>query len=465
MISVLLCDQNKKWLDSFSTKLKENMVLSGAVSTGKQAQELLNSKEVDVLVINIATKSYSFFEVVKFVKQKKPKTLIIMVAESKRDVEDYFYNPNEIKKLGIVESFVKPFPIFNLINFIDQSFKHKQWGKISDFDGVVNENYVEKEESMSDRKFTSLEAEVFCQNNVCIFDLFVRIGKNKYIKVFNCSESIDRSRIEKYLKKDPKLHLYFKTEDRLSYVNFSNQIIKRKMSMTIGKPKELFDIVDTTTKLVVDEIYSRGLPTSLIEESNTLCNNIYDSISYFGNLKKLLFELLSEDESEKAHVSLTSFFTAIICNNLEWVTEHSRGNIIMGSLLHDLGKVKLSTAIRTKKVSQMNERELAEYKRHPEFGVNLLDSVTGISEQVKQIVYQHHEVNTGEGFPNELTGIRIYPLAKIIAFANFLAGYCMEHKLNPLDAIKSLMVAKDDIMKYDSEVIKAFLRGFIKGVD
>lgn len=466
MIKVLLCDQNKKWLENLSTKLSDGMELVASVDNGKKAQEVLISEHIDAIVINVETKEFSFFEVVKFIKQKKPKVLIILISESQKVMGEYFYNEKEILKLGIAASYIKPFPIYKLVKYIENSFQHKQWTKIVQDDATAdsNEDIKSEEVSESDQQFTSLKASSFQHNNMAIFDIFLRLGKNKYMKIFRLGDKIDGPRISKYENENEPLRLFFKTRDRLSYINFTNELIKRQVQSTRKSSTSTVDAVNTSSKLFVEEIYTSGLPAHLIEESVSLCENIYLTIDRNENLRLLLASLVDVENSEELHVSLTAFYTAIICKHVDWVTSHSRDNIILGALLHDIGKIKLSKRIRYLEESKMSAKELAEFQKHPEYGVELLDNISEIPEQVKQIVYQHHELNTSHGYPNGLSAKKIYPLAKIVAFSSFVAERSALLKLSPFDTLRKLIEEKDGIMNYEPFVIKAFLKGFIHNV-
>ncbi len=461
MIKILLCDQNKKWLENFKVKLTDSMELIAAIETGKEAQDYLINNPVDVLIINCATKNFSIFEVVKFIKQKTPKTLILMISESEEELNEYFYSEKEISKLGIVKHYIKPFPVYHMVKYIEDSFKHHLW---VDLKQVSGETLPEEEVSESDQRFSSLPYNEFGNNNIAIFDLYIRLKKNKYLKVFHKQERIEFPRIQRYLEKDSELKLYFKTSDRISYINFTNENLKKLIKKQKENKKELFKKVDTTTRLLVEEIYTHGLPDHVVEESLSSCENIFSLVNQNQELKKIMKELFSSEITEEAHVSLTAFYTAITCLNIDWVTEHSRNNILLGAILHDIGKVKLSKKMKTTPIDELKPQELMEFQKHPEYGVEILDQLIGISEQVKQIVYQHHELNSGDGYPNSLLARKIYPLAKIVSFTNFLANYSLKRQMGPLEALKYTMEEKDDIMKYEPFVIKAFIKGFIKDV-
>ena len=470
MINILLCEQNKAWQENFSSKLEDNMTLAGVVPTGKEAQKVMIQDKVDVLVLNIETKSFSFFEVVKFVKQKFPRIVIIMLVDDGVNLDDYFYSDKEITKLGVSEVYVKPFPILKLIKFITQSFMHEAWKDVvsGGSEGTAGSSPSDEDEtelSEPDRKFTSLQMDKFQHNNVAIFDLYVRLSKNKYIKVFNIGAKISAQRLAKYIEKDAGFRLYFKTGDRLSYINYINELIERRLSRETMSSIETIKAVESSSKMYIEEIYTNGLPEHVMQQSMNVCNNMYASVQRNTDLKKLLDGYLQEGDTESAHVFLTAFYTAITSENIEWVTSHSRTKLIFGALLHDIGKVKLPNKIRNANVNTLDGKDLEIYQKHPEYGVELLDAIEGISEQVKQIVYQHHELNNGGGFPSKLPGSKIYPLAKIVGFAEFLAVKSLSYTLSPFDTIKKVIEERDEIMNYEPFVIKAFLKGFVKNVE
>jgi len=134
----------------------------------------------------------------------------------------------------------------------------------------------------------------------------------------------------------------------------------------------------------------------------------------------------------------------------------------MGAILHDIGKLKLPKSLQDLDVKKMTPVQKEQYKKHPEFGLEMLRDIKSIPEAVKQIVYQHHELNTGEGYPNKLSSVKIYPPAKIVAFCDAFTHHIVRNHLTPLEGIKDFLAKKSDVMKYDPVIIKAFMRNFLK---
>lgn len=457
MINILLCDSDKNLAANFSKELDSEKNLIATVDTGKQVQAMIMSEQIDVLIINLEVKNYSIFEVLMFLKQNSRKTQIIVVADSKKIIDDYFYSEKEISRLGISEILIKPFPINKIINLIDSFYKHTSWKTITPIDLTQKNNLTE--ETIHDSKFTSINIDEFCPTNLAIFDLYIRLSKNKFIKILKQGEMLEKGWLHKYKNERNVERLYFKTSDRLSYINFMNDLILRNITSKTSNEQSL-NILEGASKQYIDEVYTTGLPEPVYEEGLRTCDGIYKTLNDHKGMGKLLKKYIFSDSTETGHVFLTAFLTTLVTTNIEWVTEHSRNTIIMGSFLHDIGKLKLPKEIQEKKEYELTEEEHKIYQKHPEYGVEMLENISIINEQIKQIVYQHHEVNTGEGFPNQLLSKRIYPPAKIVGFCNFISNQCIKHKVSPFEVIKLSISEKSDILKYDPEIIKAFIKCF-----
>lgn len=147
---------------------------------------------------------------------------------------------------------------------------------------------------------------------------------------------------------------------------------------------------------------------------------------------------------------------------MKWKSVRTIEAIALGSLLHDIGKMKLDKRIREKDVEHLTDAEYIQYKRHPAYGVELLQKCDGVNESVIQIVYQHHELMDGTGFPNSLSGTKIYPLAKVVCLADAFVHSMLKKRLTPLDTLKELISDRRQVFKYDPLIVKAFITCFIK---
>lgn len=92
-------------------------------------------------------------------------------------------------------------------------------------------------------------------------------------------------------------------------------------------------------------------------------------------------------------------------------------SLSMGSLLHDIGKTKVSPEILLKP-GKLTVEEFDEIKKHPEHGFQILKEEPGISLRVAHCAFQHHERNNGSGYPRGIEGNEIHEFAKWISVAD-----------------------------------------------
>ncbi|MDH3828401.1 MAG: HD domain-containing protein [Desulfobacterales bacterium] len=92
-------------------------------------------------------------------------------------------------------------------------------------------------------------------------------------------------------------------------------------------------------------------------------------------------------------------------------------NIRLGGLLHDVGKIALSTKVLNNTHKQLTDNMLAEVRQHPQRGVAILKEFD-LPGAVIDIVRYHHENMDGSGYPFGLKSFQIPLSAKIIRVAD-----------------------------------------------
>ena len=88
----------------------------------------------------------------------------------------------------------------------------------------------------------------------------------------------------------------------------------------------------------------------------------------------------------------------------------------LGGFLHDIGKVAIPDEILGKR-GELTDQEYAVVKTHPSIGTVLLQEHP-LGGLALAAVHQHHEWIDGGGYPQQLAGEQISPIARIVAIAD-----------------------------------------------
>ena len=134
----------------------------------------------------------------------------------------------------------------------------------------------------------------------------------------------------------------------------------------------------------------------------------------FADVERLLSEVLDDDavaslETLKTHNGYTyqhSVDVAAVGALLGARVGLSRAELrelVLGCLLHDIGKTFIDVAILDKP-GRLTPEEFAEVAKHPKLGFELVRRLPLASILPAHVAYQHHERQDGAGYPRQLVG-------------------------------------------------------------
>ncbi|EQB89000.1 hypothetical protein M918_22350 [Clostridium sp. BL8] len=143
------------------------------------------------------------------------------------------------------------------------------------------------------------------------------------------------------------------------------------------------------------------------------------------------------------------------------MTKESIREVTIGGLLHDLGKIKVSSTIINKN-GPLTDEEFEEMKKHPIYGKELLEENINIPHSSIVGIEQHHEKVNGKGYPYGLTGNEISKYGKIICICDVYDAVSSDrsyrNKFNPSDAYELILAGCGS--SFDSSIVKSFKETF-----
>ncbi|MBI5179221.1 MAG: HD-GYP domain-containing protein [Nitrospinae bacterium] len=92
-------------------------------------------------------------------------------------------------------------------------------------------------------------------------------------------------------------------------------------------------------------------------------------------------------------------------------------DLAVGSLLHDIGMLRIDPAILAKP-GKLTDEEYQQIKLHVAIAAEMLNGTGEVAPESREIVTMHHERNNGSGYPEGLKGSAIPPAAGMAGIAD-----------------------------------------------
>ncbi|MDF2547909.1 MAG: hypothetical protein K0R93_2807 [Anaerosolibacter sp.] len=137
-------------------------------------------------------------------------------------------------------------------------------------------------------------------------------------------------------------------------------------------------------------------------------------------------------------------------------------DLVMGALLHDVGKMFVPKEILNKQ-GKLSAEEFNIMKEHTTRGFNFLKDYTDLNGKVRLIALQHQERIDGTGYPYNLKNEQIFPLSKITSIADVYDALTSDRPyrsaLHPNEAVEYIMGSGGRY--FDMDMVKSFVKKVI----
>lgn len=183
------------------------------------------------------------------------------------------------------------------------------------------------------------------------------------------------------------------------------------------QPVEKSRLVRKNSLLMMDNLLQRPTAEN-IRKSKKAITEIVELILKDDEAAEGLIQITDHDYYTYTHSVNVGLWAVSLAKTLfrdSWA--HDLHELGAGFFLHDIGKVRIDSAI-INKPERLTHEEMEEMKRHPALGFRILDETRQLTEECRTVVLQHHERPDGAGYPKGLRGDQIHLYAKICSIAD-----------------------------------------------
>ena len=256
--------------------------------------------------------------------------------------------------------------------------------------------------------------------------------------------SITQAHIDRLAKLDV-MELSVTSSDPAVFVAPPDDILEESTRAdAIRKVYETFHVLEETGELD---------PTALIPTAEAILTNALENRE---NLVQLTDIRMHDDYTfgHSVNVALLSATLGSLCDlsGAELIT------LVMGGLLHDIGKLVIPPDILSK-TEQLSSRDLYIIRMHPEAGRVKLNTLSISSAPIlAMIAGQHHEHIDGRGYPDHLMGDQIHRLSRIVSIADVYDALTSARSYKPAfrPHIAYKIMTKCSPGQFDEQLLKRF---------
>jgi len=134
-------------------------------------------------------------------------------------------------------------------------------------------------------------------------------------------------------------------------------------------------------------------------------------------------------------------------------------SLAIGALLFDVGKMRLPDKL-INNPNRFNQYEFKLVKTHVDHSVEIVRTISGISDDVVEMVKTHHERHNGSGYPDGLRENEISIFGKIAGIVDCYDAIISERPFasatSPHDAVKKFYEWRD--IDFQAELIEQFIQ-------
>jgi len=135
----------------------------------------------------------------------------------------------------------------------------------------------------------------------------------------------------------------------------------------------------------------------------------------FGVIRSLTSAIDAKDPYTRGHSERVGRIAVQLGEELG-LSSNERGDLYLGGLLHDVGKIGVDDAV-LKKPGRLTTDEFRQIQQHVRIGVEILSGLKKLAHLLP-VVAHHHENYDGTGYPDGLAGDDIPLPARIMAVAD-----------------------------------------------
>ena len=427
---ILVADTNPSFYEGLKAEAKGQGLAFHLAGDAEEAENRIRTRAkgegepyLAILVSSNVLVHYGI-KVIKFCLEHLPSIPLVMIEEMQTNLDQSM----DWRKLGITRHLAKPFGVKEIQEIAGPRLQ-------SVYEG--GEIWQEKDLYLeSDTSYLPIRIDFFIPGNKSLFDLYVKIGESKFIKLFRTGDKLEMERLSNYAHKELK-HLYILKKDQEKYLKYCDIITKNIVHKNqVGMQQKfghLFNHVEMTTQT----LYNLGADNQSILYAQKNVKDVFGLVAENSEKDDFLKSLLKE-VGQFGHSTSVLAVASVLAKHIGLESKKSVEILGVAALFHDIGMIRevdknnpydsveesqrhldeevLLDRLSGKKIFGDEKSQLESiYRNHSQKGAEIISQMSWVPAVVPQIIRGHHAIE------NKMQGLNsgnIHPLSEIIEISD-----------------------------------------------
>ena len=290
------------------------------------------------------------------------------------------------------------------------------------------------------------------------FDLYIKV-ENRFVLYKHRNITITKDDIHT-LQENNVLYLYVQNKERKSFRQYAeNNIEEILKDPTVSLNVKATYIYESAFN-VVEDIFKEPRSEGNIQRARGIINHTVDFIFSDSGAFVNLLQIRAHDYYTYTHSVNVCTFSVALANRIGITNPTTLKEVGLGALLHDVGKSKIDSRI-INKPSALSPSEWEEMKKHPLYGVEIVQGTEAGGETVFSVISQHHEKVDGSGYPQGLKEHQLSIYGKISSICDVYDAITTNRSYSvartPMEAAQFMLSRKEN---FDPTLLKHFFELF-----
>lgn len=409
MKKVLIVDDDDYFREVLQQSIEECGFEVVTASDVMFAEKTIEAVRPQLVFTDIRMPGKSGIDLLRWVRAHHPEIPVVMMTAF-TDVANALTAHRE----GAVGFLSKPFRLEEIESFLSRLSSE--------------EGFESRKVQANQRKFVEVPIADFISGKRFRSNIYLRINdvdQTRFIKIAHSGEDLTPERI----------HSFQESGIRAFYIESSDD-----EKMPLVKGTESFESrikllgpsgFRITTQKLANWLLTQGVSESDLNEARSVLDEAFQILSA-DPITEFLLDSLKVISNEIYEESiLVAIVAAILFQKNTPVQSRTPTSLVIGALLHDIGKRQLNPVVLSKPRSECTASDRLHIETHVTRSYEILSQLKLLPPNVIEAVFQHHERIDGTGYPNHLVGTQIHLHALLIGLADESVQILLENKTMP----------------------------------